>query len=29
MDIHNGDIQAFGVEHQGASFHIIIPETQQ
>lgn len=29
MDIHNGDIQAFGVEHQGAAFHIIIPETQQ
>jgi two-component system CheB/CheR fusion protein len=29
MDIHNGDIQAFGVEQQGASFHIIIPETQQ
>ncbi len=29
MDIHNGDIQAFGVEHQGASFHIIIPEVQQ
>ncbi|PSL24532.1 CheR family methyltransferase [Chitinophaga ginsengisoli] len=29
MDIHNGDIQAFGVEQQGAAFHIIIPETQQ
>ncbi|SHN44552.1 CheR family methyltransferase [Chitinophaga sp. CF418] len=29
MDIHNGDIQAFGVEHQGAAFHVIIPETQQ
>jgi len=29
MDIHNGDIQAFGVELQGAAFHIIIPETQQ
>lgn len=29
MDIHNGDIQAFGVEQQGASFHIIIPEVQQ
>ncbi|MBW8688242.1 CheR family methyltransferase [Chitinophaga rhizophila] len=29
MDIHNGDIQAFGVEHQGASFHILIPESQQ
>lgn len=29
MDIHNGDIQAFGVEHQGSAFHIIIPETQQ
>ncbi|SFW81656.1 CheR family methyltransferase [Chitinophaga sancti] len=28
MDIHNGDIQAFGVEHQGAAFHIIIPEVQ-
>jgi two-component system CheB/CheR fusion protein len=29
MDIHNGDIQAFGVELQGAAFHIIIPELQQ
>jgi len=29
IDIHNGDIQAFGVEQQGAAFHIIIPETQQ
>ncbi|SDH00489.1 CheR family methyltransferase [Chitinophaga filiformis] len=29
MDIHNGDIQAYGVEQQGAAFHIIIPETQQ
>ena len=28
MDIHNGDIQAFGVEQQGAAFHIIIPEAQ-
>jgi two-component system CheB/CheR fusion protein len=28
MDIHNGDIQAFGVEQQGAAFHIIIPEVQ-
>jgi two-component system CheB/CheR fusion protein len=29
MEIHNGDIQAYGVEQQGAAFHIIIPETQQ
>jgi two-component system CheB/CheR fusion protein len=29
MEIHKGDIQAFGVEQQGAAFHIIIPETQQ
>lgn len=28
MDIHNGDILAFGVEHQGAAFHILIPENQ-
>jgi two-component system, chemotaxis family, CheB/CheR fusion protein len=28
MDIHNGDILAFGIEHQGAQFHILIPENQ-
>jgi two-component system CheB/CheR fusion protein len=28
MDIHNGDIQAYGIEQQGAAFHIIIPEVQ-
>lgn len=29
MDIHKGEIQAFGIEHQGAAFHVIIPGTQQ